>query len=41
MEPLTLEGDMTWYDNGWGYANRLVELARNVALALPATADVR
>jgi glyceraldehyde 3-phosphate dehydrogenase len=25
-----------WYDNEWGYANRLVELARKVALSLPA-----
>lgn len=26
---------LAWYDNEWGYANRLVELARKVALALP------
>jgi glyceraldehyde 3-phosphate dehydrogenase len=25
---------LAWYDNEWGYANRLVELARNVALRL-------
>ncbi|MHB8241487.1 MAG: ArsJ-associated glyceraldehyde-3-phosphate dehydrogenase [Solirubrobacteraceae bacterium] len=25
---------LAWYDNEWGYANRLVELARTVALAL-------
>ena len=24
---------LAWYDNEWGYANRLVELARTVALA--------
>jgi glyceraldehyde 3-phosphate dehydrogenase len=24
-----------WYDNEWGYANRMVELARKVALSLP------
>jgi glyceraldehyde 3-phosphate dehydrogenase len=27
---------LAWYDNEWGYANRLVELARTVALSLPA-----
>jgi glyceraldehyde 3-phosphate dehydrogenase len=27
---------LAWYDNEWGYANRLVELARTVALRLPA-----
>ena len=27
---------LAWYDNEWGYANRLVELARKVALSLPA-----
>ena len=27
---------LAWYDNEWGYANRLVELAANVAAALPA-----
>jgi glyceraldehyde 3-phosphate dehydrogenase len=26
---------LAWYDNEWGYANRLVELARTVALGLP------
>src|SRR6185312_4970408 len=26
---------LAWYDNEWGYANRLVELARTVAAALP------
>ena len=26
---------LAWYDNEWGYANRLVELARMVALSLP------
>ena len=26
---------LAWYDNEWGYANRLVELARKVAAALP------
>ncbi len=26
---------LAWYDNEWGYANRLVELARAVALSLP------
>jgi glyceraldehyde 3-phosphate dehydrogenase len=25
---------LAWYDNEWGYANRLVELARSVALHL-------
>ncbi|AFY72258.1 glyceraldehyde-3-phosphate dehydrogenase, type I [Synechococcus sp. PCC 7502] len=25
---------LAWYDNEWGYANRMVELARKVALAL-------
>jgi glyceraldehyde 3-phosphate dehydrogenase len=28
---------LAWYDNEWGYANRLVELARTVARKLPAT----
>jgi glyceraldehyde 3-phosphate dehydrogenase len=38
--PLTMVTDRTqvkilaWYDNEWGYANRLVELARKVALSL-------
>ena len=27
---------LAWYDNEWGYANRLVELARTVAETLPA-----
>jgi glyceraldehyde 3-phosphate dehydrogenase len=27
---------LAWYDNEWGYANRLVELARTVARSLPA-----
>ena len=26
---------LAWYDNEWGYVNRLVELARTVALSLP------
>jgi glyceraldehyde 3-phosphate dehydrogenase len=26
---------LAWYDNEWGYANRLVELARQVAAQLP------
>ncbi len=26
---------LAWYDNEWGYANRLVELARTVAAGLP------
>ena len=26
---------LAWYDNEWGYANRLVELARTVASSLP------
>jgi glyceraldehyde 3-phosphate dehydrogenase len=25
---------LAWYDNEWGYANRLVELARKVAASL-------
>jgi glyceraldehyde 3-phosphate dehydrogenase len=29
---------LAWYDNEWGYANRLVELARKVGSALPARA---
>jgi len=28
---------LAWYDNEWGYANRLVELARIAAAGLPAT----
>lgn len=27
---------LAWYDNEWGYANRLVELARKIAASLPA-----
>ena len=27
---------LAWYDNEWGYANRLAELARAVAVSLPA-----
>jgi glyceraldehyde 3-phosphate dehydrogenase len=27
---------LAWYDNEWGYANRLVELARIVAISLSA-----
>jgi glyceraldehyde 3-phosphate dehydrogenase len=30
---------LAWYDNEWGYANRLVELARAVAGKLPATEE--
>jgi glyceraldehyde 3-phosphate dehydrogenase len=26
---------LAWYDNEWGYANRMVELSRKVALSLP------
>ena len=29
---------LAWYDNEWGYANRLVELARKVAASLPTSA---
>ena len=32
---------LAWYDNEWGYANRLLELARKVALSLPAEAPAR
>jgi glyceraldehyde 3-phosphate dehydrogenase len=28
---------LAWYDNEWGYANRLVELAAKVAVNLPST----
>jgi glyceraldehyde 3-phosphate dehydrogenase len=28
---------LAWYDNEWGYANRLMELARKVAASLPAS----
>ncbi len=31
---------LAWYDNEWGYANRLVELARAVGLNLPAAEEV-
>jgi len=31
----TLVKVLAWYDNEWGYANRLVELARTVARTLP------
>jgi glyceraldehyde 3-phosphate dehydrogenase len=27
-----------WYDNEWGYANRIVELAAKVAATLPGQA---
>lgn len=30
---------LAWYDNEWGYANRLVELARKVAVSLPEIAS--
>ncbi len=30
---------LAWYDNEWGYANRLVELARAVARSLPEDED--
>ncbi len=30
---------LAWYDNEWGYANRLAELAREVARRLPAKGD--
>ena len=26
---------LAWYDNEWGYANRLVELARTIARTMP------
>ncbi len=26
---------LAWYDNEWGYVNRLVELATKVAASLP------
>jgi glyceraldehyde 3-phosphate dehydrogenase len=26
---------LAWYDNEWGYANRMVELAAKVAALLP------
>ena len=28
---------LAWYDNEWGYANRMVELAAKVAASLPET----
>ena len=27
---------LAWYDNEWGYVNRMVELAQKVARSLPA-----
>ena len=32
---------LAWYDNEWGYANRLAELAAKVALSLPERAGSR
>ena len=32
----TLVKVLAWYDNEWGYVNRLVELVRHVATTLPA-----
>ena len=32
---------LAWYDNEWGYANRLVELAAKVAQSLPAATTSR
>jgi glyceraldehyde-3-phosphate dehydrogenase/erythrose-4-phosphate dehydrogenase len=32
---------MAWYDNEWGYANRLVELAALVAASAPTPATTR
>lgn len=29
---------LAWYDNEWGYANRLVELAAKIAALLPVSA---
>ena len=29
---------LAWYDNEWGYANRMVELAAKIAASLPAMA---
>ena len=29
---------LAWYDNEWGYVNRMVELARKVAAQLPQSA---
>jgi glyceraldehyde 3-phosphate dehydrogenase len=28
---------LAWYDNEWGYVNRMVELTRKVAASLPAS----
>jgi hypothetical protein len=30
---------VAWYDNEWGYANRLVELAERVLAAVPSAPD--
>jgi len=35
----TLVKVLAWYDNEWGYVNRLMELARTVATTLPAAAQ--
>jgi glyceraldehyde 3-phosphate dehydrogenase len=35
----TLVKVVAWYDNEWGYANRLVELAERVLVPVPATAS--
>jgi glyceraldehyde 3-phosphate dehydrogenase len=32
---------LAWYDNEWGYANRLIELAQTVARSLPGEGDPR
>jgi glyceraldehyde 3-phosphate dehydrogenase len=32
---------LAWYDNEWGYANRIVELARTVAASLQAVGEAR
>ena len=32
---------LAWYDNEWGYANRIVELARTVAAGLPGAPEAR
>jgi glyceraldehyde 3-phosphate dehydrogenase len=34
----TLAKIVAWYDNEWGYANRLVELAERVLVPVPQTA---